>query len=82
MAANQKLLSASANAPKICAPSYRNRMSFFKLHKLNERGTPTQMCIYENVILLYKLINSEIPELDWIDLNFQQSLSTIILWDK
>ena len=37
----QRLLSTSAQALKICTPSYHNRMSFIELHKLNNRATPT-----------------------------------------
>ena len=40
-------------------------MSFIELSKLNNNASHT--------LLLYELINSEIPKLDWIDLNFQQS---------
>ena len=31
------------------------------------------MCTYKHAILLYKLINHEIPFSDWIDLNSQQT---------
>ena len=69
----QLLLSASANALKVCTPSYHDRMSYLDLHSLNNRATPEMMCIYKHAILLYKLINHEIPFSDWIDLNFQQT---------
>ena len=74
--AKQKLLSASANALKICTPSYHDRMSFIELHTINKRGTPTQMCNYKLALLLYKLINERIPYLDWMDLNFQQTFNS------
>ena len=74
--AKQKLLSASANALKICTPSYHDRMSFLELHTINKRGTPSQMCNYKLALLLYKLINCEIPYLGWLDVNFQQTFNS------
>ena len=47
--------------------SYQNRMSFIELHKVNNKGTQTQMCNYKHTMIFYKLINIEIPKLDWID---------------
>ena len=73
--AKQKLLSVSSSALKLCNPSYHDRMSFAELHAINKRATPTQMCIYKHALLLYKLLKIEIPSLDWIDLNFQQSFN-------
>ena len=73
--AKQKLLSVSSSALKLCTPTYHDRMSFAELHAINKRATPTQMCIYKHALLLYKLLKTEIPSLDWIDLNFQQSFN-------
>ena len=39
---------------------------------MNKRETPSQMCNNKHAILFYKLISTEIPQLDWLDLNFQQ----------
>ena len=36
----KRLLSASANALKLYSPSYHDRMSYSKLHKINKRATP------------------------------------------
>ena len=49
-------------------------MSYIELHKINNRATPIEFCNYKHALLLYKLINTELPGLDWIDLNFQQTL--------
>ena len=68
----QKLLSTSAQALKLCTPSYHDRMSFAELHKINNRATPKQMCEYSHALQLHKLINLELPKADWLDLNFQQ----------
>ena len=72
----QQLLSTSANALKICTPSYHDRMSYLELHSINNRATPEMMCKYKHSLLLFKIINHEIPGTDWIDLNFQQTFST------
>ena len=69
-----KLLSASSNALKLCTPTYHDRMSYIELHKINKRATPVEFCNYKHALLLYKLIHTELPGLDWIDLNFQQTL--------
>ena len=71
----QLLLSSSANALKICTPQYHDRMSYRELHSINNRATPDQMCLYKHSLLLYKLINLELPHLDWIDINFQQNFN-------
>ena len=71
----QKLLAISASALKICTPSYHDRMSYIELHTINNRATPAQMCLYKQLLTLYKLIATRIPKLDWIDLNFQQSFN-------
>ena len=49
-------------------------MSYIELHKINKRATPFEFCNYKHALLLYKLIHTELPKLDWIDLNFQQTL--------
>ena len=56
--AKQKLLSISANALKICTPTYQDKM-----------------CVYGQVMVLYKLIETQSPIADWIDLNHQQSFN-------
>ena len=53
----QLLMSTSANALKICTPSYHNRMSYIELHALNNRATPSQMSNYKLALLLHRLIN-------------------------
>ena len=37
-----------------------------------------EMCNYKQALLLYKLLNNEIPQSDWIDLNFQQNFNSRI----
>ena len=68
----QDLLSASASALKICTPSYHMMMSFYELHNINNRATPTQMSHYKLALTMFTLFNKQEPTLDWVDLNFQQ----------
>ena len=75
-ALQQRLLSASASALKICTPSYHDRMSYIELHELNNRATPKQMCRYKHALQLHKLVNLELPTSDWIDLNYQQNFNS------
>ena len=72
----QNLLSASANALKICTPTYHRYMSFTELHNINNHATPQQMCLYKHALLLYNVILNQEPPIDWIDLNFQQTFSS------
>ena len=51
-------------------------MSYSELHLLNKRATPEEMCLYKHALLLYKIIKFKIPQLDWIDLNFQQTFTS------
>ena len=71
----QKLLSVSASALNLCAPTYNDRMSFLELNNINNRATPIEMCMYKYALLLYKLLNNEILISDWIDLNFQPTFN-------
>ena len=65
------LLSASANALKLCNVFYDPRVSYIDLHKLNNRALPSKFCLYRHCLLLHKVFNDFIPKRDWIDLNFQ-----------
>ena len=71
----QKLLSASANALKLCLTSLPPNTSFDAIHNLTKRSTPTQMSSYKHALQLYKLYNSENMTDDWISLNIQQNFN-------
>ena len=71
----KKLLSASANALKICSTWKEENVSFEKLHQINKRATPIKMSMYKLAIQLFKLYNSEKQTPDWIDLNLQQNFN-------
>jgi hypothetical protein len=61
-----KLFSASGAALKLLD---RDR-SFKELHKKYNRATPTQFQKYTTAVSLYDLIKKEIPEDEWINLQF------------
>jgi hypothetical protein len=65
------LVSASANALKLCNVFYDPSVSYIDLHKLHKRALPSQFCIYRHCLLLHKVFNDSIPKGDWLDLNFQ-----------
>ena len=61
-----KLFSASGNALKLLEKD----ASFKDLHKKYNRATPTQFQKYSTAVSFYDLIRREIPEEDWINLQF------------
>jgi hypothetical protein len=65
------LLSASANALKLCNIFYDPFVSYIDLHKLHKRALPSKFCIYRHCLLLHKVFNDSIPRNDWLNLNFQ-----------
>ncbi len=65
------LLSASANALKLCNAFYDSFFSYIDLHKLHKRALPSKFCICRHCLLLHKVFNDSIPKNDWLDLNFQ-----------
>jgi hypothetical protein len=65
------LLSASANALKLCNAFYNPSISYVDLHKLHKRALPNNVCTYRHCLLLFKVINNKISKRDWLDLNFQ-----------
>ena len=71
----KKLLSASANALKLCSSFNDPKVSFERIHTINKRATPIKMSMYKLAIQLFKLYNSENQTPDWIDLNIQQNFN-------
>ena len=66
----QKLLSASANALKMCLHYPQTRISHYNLHKMTNRATPAMYCKYKGALQIFKLCNEDTPEDEWIHLNF------------
>ena len=71
----QKLLSASANAIKLCLTALPPNTSFERIHSLAKRGNPTQMSTYKHALQLFKLYNSNNMSDDWVSLNVQQNFN-------
>jgi hypothetical protein len=67
----QILLSASANALKLCYNKYDRSLSYIELHKQSQRALPVEVCAYKHSLLLYKVVREEQPKREWIGLNFQ-----------
>jgi hypothetical protein len=65
------LLSASANALKLCNATHDPNISYVDLHKLHKRALPSKFCTYRHCLLLFKVFNNVILKKDWLDLNFQ-----------
>ena len=65
------LLSASANALKLCNTFYDPSVSYLELHRIHNRALPNNFCLYRHSLLLYKLFNNFSTSKDWLDLNFQ-----------
>ena len=65
------ILSASANALKLCNQFYSPNISYIDLHTIHNRALPNKFCLYRHSLLLHKAFRNEIPPKDWIDLNFQ-----------
>ena len=72
----QLMLSASAKALKLCKKDYSYDHSYISLHKINKRATPNQMLICKHALLLFKLNNCIDTTADWIQMNFQQILTS------
>ena len=68
---HKKLKYASANALKICTPGVTIYNTHSEIHRMAERATPKQMCLYRHAITMYKLVNNVICEDEFVQLNFQ-----------
>ena len=67
----QMLLSACLHALKLSQKLVNPMQSFENINKECNRATPEKMSMYKHALLLYKLYTN-LPEMDWIALNFQQ----------
>jgi hypothetical protein len=47
-----------------------------RIHQIKNRATPDQMLIYNHSILLHKLYNGNLPSLELLTLNFNQTLTS------
>jgi hypothetical protein len=51
-------------------------ISYASLHKMAHRATPEMFLKYKMSLLLYRTFNNEIPETDWLSLNFEQIITS------
>ena len=72
----QKLLSASANALKVCWKIVDNTVSYESLHSLSKRATPEQFMKYKLALSLHKLYNINYNTKEFIRLNHNQILTS------
>ena len=71
----QIILSTSANALKLSQRNPNFYESFVDIHKSCNRAHPNQFIVYKHSILLHKMYNSYCPQMDWLELNFNQTLT-------
>ena len=72
----QKLLSASANAIKVCIKFCTNNISFIDLHKTYNRATPEKFLLYKHAISLFKLLNEQTFATELVAINYNQILTS------
>jgi hypothetical protein len=67
----KSLKKCSANALKICLNGINQFTTHTEIHNLAERSLPHTFCLYKHALLMYKLFNSCVPDLEYFHLNFQ-----------
>ena len=72
----QHLLSASARALKISLKNPDPLVSFIDVHHLCKIKLPSRVLEFKHAILLHKIYNTQIPQMDWIELTFNQSITS------
>ena len=65
----------SALALKVIGNKSDLRILYEQLHKINGRGTLSQMMNYKHSLQLFKLYNNKDQSDDWFDINFNQSFN-------
>ena len=72
----QIILSTSASALKLFQRNPDLNESFNDIHKAFKRAHPNQFIIHKHSILLHKMYNSYCPKMGWVELNFNQTLTS------
>jgi hypothetical protein len=67
----QNLLSAPANALKMCLHYHNTWLFYLNVHKLTNRATPLMYSCYKCTLQLYKLFNADSLISEWCHLNFE-----------
>jgi hypothetical protein len=72
----KQLMTASAKALKVALHFPDPMISYASLHKMANRATPEFFLKYKMSLLLYRTLNNEISETDWLSLNFDQIITS------
>ena len=72
----QMLLAASSKALKTSQVHLDAMESYINIHKSCKRALPSQLLKYKHAILVHNLYNNKQPEVDSIELNFNQILTS------
>jgi hypothetical protein len=72
---HKQLLFESAKALRVAFQYPDPIISYVNLHKIANRATPDMFLKYKLSLLLYKTFNDEIPDIDFILLNFDQIIT-------
>jgi hypothetical protein len=64
------LFVASANALNVCLHYWNREIFYYQLHVITNRATPEMYSYYTLSLMLYKLMNENIPLDKWTHLNF------------
>ena len=72
----QHLLSTWALALKLSKTNRDPLESFLNIHKSSKRAQPEQLLVYKHAILLHKIYNEKIPPMDWVELTFNQTITS------
>ena len=81
----KQLLSASAKALRVAYHYPDPMIRYLNLHKMANRATPCMFIKYKLSLLLHRTLNHEIPENDWLSLNFDQiitSRQTLLMFQR
>jgi hypothetical protein len=70
------LLAASGNACKLALHNSIFFISYQNLHVIVKCATPEMFCNYKLALQIYKTKNQKLSEDNWIQLNFDQQLSS------
>ena len=60
----------------MCVKYCTNNLSFIRIHEAYNRATPENFLIYKHAIMLHKLYNSNTYTNEWVQLNYNQILTS------
>jgi hypothetical protein len=67
------LFVTSARALKVVHPFDNDNITYVKLYKATERASPDMYSNYKLALLLYTSFNGQLPNNEWVHMNFQQT---------